>query len=83
MDLLKLGDLIDAAQDALTFIEGQRDYHTDPDSDIGEQVPNRACYVYHYLKEALAPVEAAFDALLAQDRRERAIDAAEHARGDR
>lgn len=52
MDLDKINALLAAVENAMEFIDGQRDYHTDPESDIGEQVPNRACYIYAELEEA-------------------------------
>lgn len=52
MDLDKVLNLLAAVENAMEYIDGQRDYHTDPASDIGEQVPNRACYIYAELQEA-------------------------------
>lgn len=48
----KILDLLFAVDHALSFIDRFRDTETDPDSDIGEQVPNKACRVYAMLKEA-------------------------------
>lgn len=47
-----LSKLLGEVEEALEFIDKYRDTETDLDSDIGEQVPNKACRVYHYLKEA-------------------------------
>lgn len=52
MDLDKVLELLTAIETAMEFIDGQRDTETDPASDIGEQVPNKAARIYHYLKEA-------------------------------
>ncbi len=57
MDLDKVLELLCAVETAMAFIDRQRDTETDPESDIGEQVPNRACVVYQELLDAY---EAAF-----------------------
>lgn len=58
MDENKVLDLLFAVDHALAFIDKYRDTETDPDSDIGEQVPNKACRVYEMLKEASDVVNA-------------------------
>lgn len=56
-----LGKLMGEVEEALEFIDGQRDTETDPASDIGEQVPNKAARIYHYLKEAYDEACEAYD----------------------
>ena len=64
-----LGKLMGEVEEALEFIDKYRDTETDPTSDIGEQVPNKACQVYHYLKEAYDEACEAYDRA-AEDRYE-------------
>jgi hypothetical protein len=71
-------DLLSAAETALEYIDGYRDTATDPDSDIGEQVPNRACHVYQLLKEASELVDDQYDAEVAQSSHETAVCRAEY-----
>jgi len=52
MDLDDVLNLLGAIETAMEFIDGQRDTMTDPDSDVGAQVPNRACHVYQELSDA-------------------------------
>lgn len=83
MDEYNILDLLFAVDHALAFIDRYRDTETDPDSDIGAQVPNEACRVYAMLQEAAETVNADLEVRSAADRLQRAIDAAEHARSDR
>lgn len=71
-------DLLSAAGTALDFIDGHRDTVTDPDSDIGEQMPNRACYVYEILKAAAELVDDQYDAEVARSSHETAVCRAEY-----
>lgn len=71
-------DLLDAAEKALDFIDDHRDTVTDPDSDIGEQMPNRACYVYEILKAAAELVDDHYDTEVAQSSLETAVSRAEY-----
>lgn len=52
-EITHVQEILTALQEAMDYIDGQRDYHTDPDSDIGEQVPNKACHVYADLEDAM------------------------------
>lgn len=52
-EITHVQEMLTALQEAMDYIDGQRDYHTDPDSDIGEQVPNKACHVYADLEDAM------------------------------
>jgi hypothetical protein len=55
-----LATLLDALEEAKTFVDRYRDYHTDPDSDIGAQIPNDACHLFATIEEAITAGEAAF-----------------------
>lgn len=52
-EITHVQEILTALQEAMDYIDGQRDYHTDPDSDIGQQVPNKACHVYADLEDAM------------------------------
>lgn len=71
-------DLLSAAEKAMDFIDDHRDTETDPDSDIGEQVPNRACYIYRMLKAAAELVDDQYDAEVAESSHETAVSRAEY-----
>lgn len=71
-------DLLCSADKAMEFIDKCRDTETDPNSDIGEQVPNLACHVYQWLKEAVELVADHYDAEVAQSSHETAVSRAEY-----
>lgn len=45
-------NLLAAMETGLAFIERQKDHVTDPDSDVGAQIPNEACRVWAEMDEA-------------------------------
>ena len=51
-EIAHVQEILRRIQEALDFIDKYRDYHTDPESDIGEQIPNEACAVYADLESA-------------------------------
>lgn len=57
-EITNIQEILTAIQEAMDYIDDYRDYHTDPDSDIGAQVPNKACYVYADLEDAMERGEA-------------------------
>lgn len=61
MDLDKVLDLLAAVENALEFIDGQRDHITDPDSDVGAQMPNRACHIWDELNEAYEAADKEYE----------------------
>ena len=52
-EITHVQEMLTAIQEALEYIDRYRDYHTDPDSDVGAQVPNKACHVYADLEDAM------------------------------
>ena len=52
-EITHVQEMLTALQEAMDYIDRYRDYETDPDSDIGQQVPNKACHVYADLEDAM------------------------------
>ena len=71
-------DLLSAAETALEYIDRYRDLEEDPDSEVGEMVPNRACHVYQLLQDAAELVDDQYDAEVAQSSHETAVSRAEY-----
>lgn len=45
-------NVLAAMETGMAFIDRQKDFTTDPDSDVGAQVPNEACRVWAEMDEA-------------------------------
>lgn len=52
-EITHVQEMLFAIEKAMDYIDQHRDYETDPDSDIGEQVPNEACHIYVDLEDAI------------------------------
>ena len=50
--LQQMINLLAAVETGLAFIDRQRDQITDPDSDVGAQIPNEACHVWQEMTDA-------------------------------
>lgn len=75
---IAVAELLEAAEVALGFIDDYRDMETDPASDIGEQVPNRACRIYAQLQEAAELAGDEYDAITERAAHETAVCRAEY-----
>lgn len=81
MDLDKVLNLLAAVETALEYIDNRRDYHTDPYSDTGAQVPNYACLIYDELNEAYVAADKEYArAKEAQDEWRRSYEYKRHLR---
>lgn len=74
MKLEDLGELLEAVDDALAYLDRRIDCVTDPMSDGGAQVMNEAGQIHSRLHDIAATVGRQYDAALA----ERAVCRAEY-----